>query len=332
MRGGTSTSSWPIRPTSCWPRTRWASRCWPPPQSPAANSTSAARTISSASARNSHERRARSEERRATAWARLSLRASRNEGGMTHDLSGKVALVTGASRGLGAAIAIKLAACGARVAVNYFASPDKAQRVLEHIRKNKGAAELFRADVRDEKEVATLVERVQKKFGLIDILVINATGPQPFIKIEDLTWRACLDQLEFFVKSPMLLVQAVAPQMKKRRYGRIINLGSEVFERGVPEFSNYVSAKGAQLGLTRSWAMELAPWQITVNQVSPGWIPTERHANDPQERKDAYARAVPMGHMGVAEDVAEAVAFLASDGAKFITGQKISVNGGNSLA
>ena len=119
--------------------------------------------------------------------------------------------------------------------------------------------------------------------------------------------------------------------MKRRKYGRIINIGSEVLEKGVPEFSNYVSAKGAQLGLTRSWAMELAKHGITVNLVAPGWIPTERHANDPQDMKDAYAATVPMGHMGVAEDVAEAVAFLASDGAKFVTGQKLSVNGGNTL-
>jgi 3-oxoacyl-[acyl-carrier protein] reductase len=162
--------------------------------------------------------------------------------------------------------------------------------------------------------------------------VINATGPQPFVRIEDLTWRHCLDQLEFFVKSPLLLVKAVVGSMKERRYGRIVNIGSEVFERGVAEFSSYVSAKGAQLGLTRSWALELAPWQITVNLVAPGWIPTERHANDTQASKDAYAAAVPMKRMGVPEDVAEAVAYLASDGAKFVTGQKLSVNGGNTLA
>jgi 3-oxoacyl-[acyl-carrier protein] reductase len=251
---------------------------------------------------------------------------------MTHDLGGKVALVTGASRGLGAAIARKLAACGARVAVNYFGSPEKAQQVVEQVRRAGGTAEMFRADVRDEREVTTLVGQVEKRLGPVDVLVINATGPQPFLKVEELSWRACLDQLEFFVKSPVLLVQAVLAGMKARRYGRVINIGSEVFERGVPEFSSYVSAKGAQLGLTRSWALELAPWQITVNLVAPGWIPTERHAGDPEEAKRAYAAAVPLRHMGVPEDVAEAVAFLASEGGRFVTGQKLSVNGGNTLA
>ena len=152
------------------------------------------------------------------------------------------------------------------------------------------------------------------------------------IKLEDLKWRDCLDLLEFFVKSPLLLTQAVLPHMKKNRWGRIIQIGSEVFERGVPAFSNYVSAKGAQLGLTRSWAMELAPHGITVNLVAPGWIPTERHAGDSEESKKAYAAGVPMKHMGEARDIAGAVAFLASDDAKFITGQKLSVNGGHTLS
>src|SRR5437763_693663 len=240
---------------------------------------------------------------------------------MSHDLSKKVALVTGASRGLGAAIAKKLAASGARVGVNYFGSPELAQNVVGEIKRAGGDAEAFKADVRDETQVSKMVNDVQGRFGLIDIMVINATGPQPFIKIEDLNWRVCLDQLEFFVKSPMLLTKAVVGQMKERRYGRIINIGSEVFERGIAEFSNYCSAKGAQLGLTRSWAMELAPWGITVNLVAPGWIPTERHAGDPQEAKDAYAAAVPMGHMGEADDVGEAVAYLASEAGRFITGQ-----------
>jgi 3-oxoacyl-[acyl-carrier protein] reductase len=250
---------------------------------------------------------------------------------MIHDLKNRVALVTGASRGLGAAMALKLAQCGARVAINYFGSPEKAKKVVADVHQSGGAAEAFRADVRNEAEVAGLVSAVTRQFGPVEILVINATGPQPFIRVEDLDWRACLDQLEFFVKSPLLLLKAVLAPMKERRWGRVINIGSEVFERGVPEFSNYVSAKGAQLGLTRSWAMELAGWGITVNHVAPGWIPTERHANDPQSAKDAYAAAVPMRHMGRPEDVAEAVAFLASDGAGFMTGQKLSVNGGNTL-
>jgi NAD(P)-dependent dehydrogenase (short-subunit alcohol dehydrogenase family) len=248
------------------------------------------------------------------------------------ELSGRVALVTGSSHGLGAAIAHSLGKRGAKVAVNYFASPDKAERVAHGIRVAGGEAEIFRADVRDEAEVNRLVAEVRARFGPVDILVPNATGPQPFIALEKMTWRDCLDQLEFFVKSPLLLVKAVVGPMKERRYGRIIQIGSEVFDRGVPEFANYVSAKGAQLGQTRSWALELAEWGITVNLVAPGWIPTERHINDPQAAKDAYAAEVPMRRMGVPADIGEAVAFLASDSANFITGQKLSVNGANTLA
>jgi 3-oxoacyl-[acyl-carrier protein] reductase len=250
---------------------------------------------------------------------------------MKHDLSNRVALVTGASRGLGEAIAVSLGSCGAKVAVNYFASPEKAERVVEQVKKAGGQAQAFKADVRDENEVSKLITDVHKSFGPVDILVPNATGPQPFVKLEQLTWRTCLDQLEFFVKSPMLLAKAVVPGMKQRKWGRIIQIGSEVLEKGVPEFSNYVSAKGAQLGLTRSWAMELATHGITVNIVSPGWIPTERHKDDSEDAKRAYAAGVPMRRMGVPEDIGTAVAFLASEEANFITGQKLSVNGGNSL-
>ena len=251
---------------------------------------------------------------------------------MALELNGRVALVTGASRGLGAAIARKLAARGAKVAINYFGSADKAQSLVATINGQGGSAAAFKADVRDETEVAAMIAAIAKSLGPVDIVVPNATGPQPNVKLEDLTWRHCLDQLEFFVKSPLLLTKAVLPGMKARKWGRIVQIGSEVFEKGVPEFSNYVSAKGAQLGLTRSWAMELAPHGITVNLVAPGWIPTERHVGDSQALKDSYAAGVPMKHMGEADDIAEAVAYLASDGAKFVTGQKISVNGGNSLA
>ena len=250
---------------------------------------------------------------------------------MNQLLSNRVALVTGSSRGLGAAIALKLGAHGAKVAVNTCGSPDMAMMVVTEIRKAGGQADAFRADVRDENDVNRMVAEIELKLGPVDICVCNATGPQPNLRIEDLTWQACLDQLEFFVKSPVLLAKALVPRMKQRRYGRIVQIGSEVFEKGVPEFSNYVQAKGAQLGLTRSWAMELAPYGITVNLVAPGWIPTERHAGDSDQLKNVYAANVPMKHMGVPDDIGDAVAFLASDGAKFITGQKLSVNGGNSL-
>jgi 3-oxoacyl-[acyl-carrier protein] reductase len=247
------------------------------------------------------------------------------------ELNGRVALVTGASRGLGAAISKRLGSAGAKVAVNTFGNPQMAEGVAVDIQKAGGVANVFRADVRDEADVTRMIGEIERSLGGVDVLVVNATGPQPFVKIEDLTWQHCLDQLEFFVKSPLLLVKAVLPHMKKQRRGRIVQIGSEVFECGVPEFSNYVQAKGAQLGLTRSWATELAQHNITVNLVAPGWIPTERHANDPQSAKDAYAVTVPLRRMGSPQDVGNAVVFLASEEANFITGQKIAVNGGHTL-
>lgn len=244
---------------------------------------------------------------------------------------GSVALVTGASRGLGRAIAIALGGRGYKVAVNYVNNRDRAESVVREVEAAGGGGASFGADVTDEDQVAAMCKDIEAKLGPIDILVVNATGPQPFIKLEDLSWRIMLDQLEFFVKSPMLLAQQVVPGMKERRCGRIINIGSEVFEQAVPQFANYVSAKGAQLGLTRSWARELAEWQITVNLVAPGWIPTERHDDDPQEDKDAYVAAIPMGRWGEHEDIGAAVAFLASQEANFITGQRLSVNGGTTV-
>ena len=243
----------------------------------------------------------------------------------------RTTLITGASRGLGAAIAVEQGAVDNNVAVNYFNSQAAAEKLCVRIRDAGGTARAFKADVRDEAEVDRLVGEVEKAFGGVDVLVVNATGPQPLLSIEQQTWQSYLDQLEFFVKSPLLLLKRVLPGMRARGFGRIINIGSEVMELGNPRFANYVSAKGAQLGLTRSWARELGHSGITVNLVAPGWIPVERHSDVPQAELEAYRRGVPMGHMGKPEDVAKMVAYLASDGAGFITGQKFAANGGNTL-
>ncbi|WP_433175961.1 SDR family NAD(P)-dependent oxidoreductase [Actinoallomurus sp. CA-150999] len=242
-----------------------------------------------------------------------------------------VALVTGASRGLGAVIARRLAADGWAVAVGFRSGADQARRVVEDIRAAGGRAEAFAADITDEAAVADLVAKVTDRLGTITVLVVNATGPQPKVAVEDLTWEAHLDQLRFFVKSPTLLLQAVLPGMKARGGGRVIQIGSDIFERALPGMSAYVAAKGAQIGLTRSWARELGPSGITVNLVAPGWIPVERHADASADDLSAYRADVPLGRMGTADDVAATVSFVASDAAAFITGERITVNGGHTI-
>jgi 3-oxoacyl-[acyl-carrier protein] reductase len=243
------------------------------------------------------------------------------------------ALISGASRGLGAVIARQLAADGWPVAVNYRSEHerDEADRVVADILARGGTAEAFAADVTDEAAVAGLVSRAVSRLGPVDVLVVNATGPQPAVPMEQLTWQDHLNQLVFFVKSPTLLVQAVLPGMKERGRGRIVQIGSDIFERAVPGMSAYVAAKGAQLGLTRSWARELGPFGVTVNYVAPGWIPVERHADVPADGLRDYLDEVPLGRMGVPGDIAAAVSFLASDSASFITGQRLTVNGGHTI-
>ncbi|WP_182883839.1 MULTISPECIES: SDR family oxidoreductase [unclassified Microbispora] len=239
-----------------------------------------------------------------------------------------IALVTGASRGLGAVIAERLAADGWHVAVNYANDTAGASAVADRITAAGGSAAPARFDVTDEQSVQEGVAAL----GRVDVVVNNATGPQPMMPVEKQTWDDHLGQLRFFVKAPLLLLQAVLPGMREAGSGRIVNVGSEVADLGNAEFGHYVSAKAAMHGLTRSWARELGPYGITVNTVEPGWIPVERHADVPPEDYTGYLRDVPLGHMGVPLDIAEAVAFLASPGARFVTGQRLAVNGGRTMS
>lgn len=243
-------------------------------------------------------------------------------------LSGHVALVTGSSKGLGAEIAKNLARAGAKVVINAFNNIERGQSVADEINSKGGTAIAIKADVSKEAEVQRLIEEAGNQLGPVDILVPNATPDQPQKPIEEYDEELYRQMLDFFVISPLLLTQAVLPSMKSNKWGRIINITSEVYACSVPNFSAYVAAKGGQTGWSRSMAKELAPFGITVNMVAPGWIPVERHANDPQEMKDNYLAQIPAGRWGTPADVAHAVNFFASEGASFITGQTLLVNGG----
>ena len=197
---------------------------------------------------------------------------------MTH---GRVALVTGSSRGLGAEIARRLARDGFAVAVNGRPGDDGVAAVARTIQGDGGIAQGFGADVTAEEQVNSLVTAITGTFGPIDVLVLNATGPQPEAPVTEVGWADHAAQLDFFVKSPVLLGRAVLPGMQARRYGRIVNIDSEVAHRPPPGRSAYAAAKNAQIGLTLSWARELGPFGITVNTVAPGFVPVERHADVP---------------------------------------------------
>jgi 3-oxoacyl-[acyl-carrier protein] reductase len=243
----------------------------------------------------------------------------------------RVALVTGSSRGLGRVIAARLADDGFAVAVNSLHGDAQAEEVAGALRDGGGVAAAFGADVTDERQVADLVAAVTADLGPPDVLVLNATGPQPDAPVEDVGWAEHLDQLAFFVRSPLLLGRALLAGMRERRYGRIVHIDSEVALRPPPNRSAYATAKSAQIGLALSWARELAPHGVTVNTVAPGFIPVERHADVPAAVLAAYLASVPAGRMGTPDDIAHAVSFLASAGAGFVTGQRIVVDGGRGL-
>jgi 3-oxoacyl-[acyl-carrier protein] reductase len=247
---------------------------------------------------------------------------------MTFRLDGRVAIVTGNSTGLGKAIGLALGRAGAKVPVNFFNNEARAAAAMAEYEAAGIATCLIRSDVTTEEGVEKLFADTERRLGTVDIIVPNATCDQPHRTIEEYDWAFYQKMLDFFVKSPFLLTRRALPHMKRQKWGRIINITSEVFHRAVAPFSAYVAAKGAQIGWSRSMARELAPYGITVNTVAPGWIPVERHLNDPQAEKDAYLAQIPVQRWGVPGEVGDAVLYFASAEAAFVTGQTLCVNGG----
>jgi 3-oxoacyl-[acyl-carrier protein] reductase len=247
---------------------------------------------------------------------------------MTFRLSGHVALVTGSTAGLGKAIATRLGQVGARVCVNYSHDTARAERAFAEIRDAGVECILLRADVTSQNAIDRLFRETATRLGNIDIVVVNAAPSHPALPLEQYDWGNCQRMIEYFVKSPFLLTKAALPHMKAQRWGRIVNIVSDVFHRSTPSFIGYVAAKGGQVGWSRAAATELAPYQITVNMVVPGWIPVERHQSGPQHVKDEYSATIPAKRWGVPQDVADAVLYLASEEASFVTGQTVCVNGG----
>ena len=246
---------------------------------------------------------------------------------MPFSLAGRVALVTGSSTGLGKGTAAVLARAGAKVAVNYFNNHQRAQTALDELSQD-GQCALVRGDVSTDEGVAQVFSEAEGSLGKVDIVVVNATPDQPELPIEEYDWAFYQQMLDFFVRSPYLLTRRALPHMKAQKWGRIINITSEVFHDSVAPFSAYVAAKGGQIGWSRSMAKELAPFGITVNTIAPGWIPVERHESAPDEAKESYLATIPAGRWGTPEDVGNAALFYASQEASFVTGQTLCLNGG----
>ncbi len=245
-------------------------------------------------------------------------------------LDGKIALVTGASQGIGEAIAKQLAAQGATV-VCAARTLRKLQDVADAIREAGGKADVLEVDLADGASVKSAVAATVERHGAIHILVNNAgiTRDKLLIQMKEEDWDAVIDTN---LKGAWTAIQAVTKPMMKQRWGRIINIASVVGQMGNAGQSNYVAAKAGLIGLTKSVARELASRNVTANAVTPGYIETAMTAGLSNDVKAEFTKQIPLGRLGTGADIAAAVGFLASDEAGYITGQVLSVNGGMLMA
>lgn len=242
-------------------------------------------------------------------------------------LKGKVALVTGASRGIGRAIAIELAKQGANVVVNFAGNREKAEQVVNSVKEYGVEAIAIKANVASADEVAQMVKQTVEAFGSLDILINNAgiTKDGLIMRMKEEDWDAVID---INLKGVFNCSKAVTRQMMKQRFGRIVNISSVVGVLGNAGQANYVAAKAGVIGLTKTLSRELANRNINVNAVAPGFIETDMTGGLPEELKQSLLQQIPLARLGKAEEIASVVGFLVSENASYMTGQTLHVDGG----
>ncbi len=240
---------------------------------------------------------------------------------------GKTAVITGSARGLGKAIALKLASMGANIVLNDIPESDALDETAEEFRKAGYNVAVTRGDVRNQDDVKAMVKAAVDIFGSLDILVNNAgiTRDKPFAMMSEEDWDMVLD---INLKGAFICTKLAAKQMMKQRYGRIVNMASVAGRYGNQGQANYSASKAGLIGLTKTTAKEFASRSITCNAVAPGIIKSKMTDVLPEEVREKYLENIPLGRFGTPEDVANVVAFLASDDAAYVTGQVIDIDGG----